>query len=181
MHRARPPSAPRGGRPPPTFSLDAPQSAEWGPALWTILHSAAERIGSRKPATGLLVAQRTIDAEENRLWTSLLSSLRYSLPCPLCKTHYTAYYLQHLVGDTKSVRLWLWDLHVDVNRRLGRLDGYGHEELSDVYGVPFHFSKLWGIVFDHMMRAVRMGWCAREDVQRTARIMEEMKRWYDFF
>jgi hypothetical protein len=180
MHRVRPTSAPRGGLP-PAVSLDAPQTAEWGPALWTILHSAAERIGTRRPATGLLVAQRTIDAEEARLWSALLGSLRFSLPCPLCRSHYTAYYLQRIMGDVKAVRTWLWDLHVDVNRRLGRADGCGLEDLSAIYGVPFHHSKLWAVVLEHMMRAVRMGWATREDVLRTTRIMEEMKRWYDFF
>lgn len=180
---ARPLSAPRGSRPPlpPAVSMDAPQNAEWGPALWSILHSAAERIGTRRPATGLLVAQRMMDAEESRLWTALLGSLRFSLPCPLCRTHYTTYYLQHLVGDVKAVRIWLWDLHVSVNQRLGRADGCSQEELSSIYGVPFHHSKLWAVVLEHMMRAVRLGWASREDVQRTARIMEEMKRWYDFF
>ena len=149
--------------------MDAPQTAVWGPNLWQILHAAAERIGTRPSRT-----------EDTRLWSALLSSLRFSLPCPLCKKHYAMYYARNRPNPS-AIPAWLWGLHVDVNRRLGRADGLGRELLTTVYGQPFQLTKHWAIVWEHMLRAVRMGWCVREDIQRTARIIEEMRRWYDFF
>lgn len=155
--------------------MQAPQTHQWGPELWNLLHSSAERIGTP--------SSRLQQHEELRLWNGLLSSLQYSLPCPLCKRHYTEFYQSHsLPSITKEhVRQWLFDLHCQVNTRTNKPNTISIENIPDLYQKPFHFSRHAGVVLQHMKLAVFHKWCSREDVQRTTRILEEMKRFYDFF
>jgi len=153
--------------------MEAPVASQWGPAFWIFLHSAAEQFGS--------VRTRLIN-EETRIWAGLLYSLRYSLPCPACKKHYTEYYtkkpMKAITRDT--LRTWLWELHSDVNRRQERANGCTLEQLPVIYGTPFSFDEQYNCIIGHMKRALRLGWCSREDLQRTARFMEEMRRYYSW-
>ena len=89
--------------------MENPQPSVWGPELWTILHSAAERIGSKSLSR--------LPLEEMRLWSGLLSSLRFTLPCPQCKKHFADYYVTHPIArlDRKIMREWLYHLHQQVN------------------------------------------------------------------
>ena len=79
---------------------------EWGPLLWTVMHSLAEIGGSA-----------IADAD----WTELFVSLQTSLPCPDCTAHYTAWLAAHPppTTGTAAARMWLLDLHNDVNARKG--------------------------------------------------------------
>ena len=142
--------------------MESPQNNIWGPHLWTILHSLAER--------------KKNSSEETRLWTGLLSSLRYSLPCPQCKKHYSDYYTAHPVSD---IRTWLYNLHNEVNGRTGK-EGIAIDQLSD-YSKPFHFTYHYSIVHTHMMFALRIGWCNHNDIKRTVRFLNEIKCFYDLF
>ena len=76
---------------------------EWGPLLWTVMHSLAEIGGS--------------DAD----WTDLFVSLQTSLPCPDCTNHYTAWLAARPppTTGTAAARMWLLDLHNDINQRKG--------------------------------------------------------------
>lgn len=153
--------------------MDAPQNAVWGPPLWMILHSAAERYGKSNYS----------QTHEQHIWSHLIRSLRYSLPCPLCKRHFNEYYDTHrnIVYTREGLRTWFYNLHSQVNQRHQKLDAFTLEQIPEVYGEPFHFTKEYRIVAEHMGRALRLGWCTREDIIRTARSLEEMKRMYDFF
>lgn len=155
--------------------MEAPQNHIWGPELWRILHSSAERIGSQ--------VLKRLPEEEKRIWAGLLSSLRFSLPCPLCKKHYTQFSSTHplLSMDRSTIRAWLYDLHQDANQHTGKEQMITLEELPSLYGQPFHFSKHCKIVEQHMAYALRLGWVTRTDIIRTARFLEELKRFYDFF
>jgi len=155
--------------------MDIPLNSQWGPALWTILHSSAERWGSK--------SLHRLPHEETRIWSTLLQSLRYSLPCPQCKKHYQAYYTGHplSVFTKEDIRGWIYQLHCEVNRRNGKPDGMTVEQCAEAYSAPFSFSHHSAIVTQHMRAALRKGWVTREDMFRTLRYMEEMKRFYDFF
>jgi hypothetical protein len=92
------------------------QNADWGPPLWRILHTAAERLG-RQP-TGLLAA------DERRAWIQLLKVTEGILPCAQCRKHYgewkKARPLDGLGAGSAlrpSSREWLWRLHEAVNER----------------------------------------------------------------
>ena len=146
---------------------------EWGPALWMILHSSCERIGSK-------IIKR-LPLEESRIWFGLLQSLRYSLPCPQCKKHYITYANQTpIMSVTKDIiRRWLFNLHDEINQRTQK-SSIPFEELTK-YEQPFNFTEHYNILHHHMIASVRRGWSTHNDVQRTVRFLTEMKCFYDFF
>lgn len=88
--------------------------AIWGPPLWRLLHG--------------LAALRETDT----MWSTLLSVLRQSLPCPDCTHHYTEWWTGHPVGGDGVAR-WLIALHNDVNVRRG-VAAWSPDAVSAVYG-----------------------------------------------
>lgn len=155
--------------------MDSPQNHIWGPALWMILHSSAERIGTKQ-------LQR-LPQEEMRIWIGLLNSLRYSLPCPHCKKHFISFLSSKpiLSFNRDTIRLWLFELHQQINQRNNTNNQFTFDQLSDKYSSPFEYTHYTGIVINQMMKSLRMGWSTRNDIQRTIRFFEELKRFYDFF
>ena len=154
--------------------MDAPQNHIWGPNLWMILHSAAERIGT---------SHVKLPQEELRIWAGLLSSLRHSLPCPVCKKHFTAYFSSTPVKtfNREFIRNWLYNLHCQVNDRTEKRVEITIEQIPEIYSKPFNFSAHFRVVAEQMNRALRLGWSSRDDIQKTVRLSEELKRFYDFF
>ena len=154
--------------------MDSPQNTIWGPHLWTLLHSANEKIGH--PHTRLA-------NEETRLWTNLFTSLRYALPCPLCKKHYNIYYASHpiTVITRDSVRTWLYNLHNDINTRLGKDVQITIDKLPEIYSTPINYTYHLNTISQEMNKAIRLDWCSREDIQRAIRFLQEIRRFYDFF
>ena len=55
------------------------------------------------------------------------------------------------------------------------------EEIPEIYSKPFNFSAHFRVVAEQMNRALRLGWSSRDDIQKSARFFEELKRFYDFF
>lgn len=155
--------------------MDSLQNQRWGPALWKILHSSTERFG--------IPSLRRLPQEERRIWSQLLQSLRYSLPCPQCKRHYQAFYETHplpALFTQADLRVWLYRLHSEVNQRLEKPD-LSLSEVQERGTAPFCFSEAVGILAGQLRIAIQRGICSREDVVRTLRLLEEMKRLYDFF
>jgi hypothetical protein len=154
--------------------MDAPQNHIWGPNLWMILHSAAERIGT---------SHIKLPQEELRIWTGLLSSLRHSLPCPVCKKHFTAYFSSTPVKtfNREFIRNWLSNLHCQVNDRTEKENTITIEQIPEIYSKPFNFSAHFRVVAEQMNRALRLAWSSRDDIQKSFRFFEELKRFYDFF
>ncbi len=155
--------------------MDSPQTHIWGPHLWIILHSATERIGTSQ--------LKRLPSEESRIWTNLLSILRYSLPCPLCKKHYADYFTHTTINtfNRDTIRSWLYTLHNQVNNRTEKTNIITIEQLPELYNKPFNFTHHFNIFVQQMNQAIRVGWCSREDIQRTIRFFQELKRFYDFF
>jgi hypothetical protein len=155
--------------------MDSPQNHIWGPHLWIILHSTAERIG--------LPQHKRLPQEESRIWTTLLSSLRYSLPCPLCKKHYIDYITINSFTsfNNEFIRIWLYNLHCQINNRTNKPNILTIEQISEIYNKPFNFTYHFNILVEQMQKAVRLGWSTRNDIQRTIRLFEELKRFYDYF
>lgn len=155
--------------------MESPQNHIWGPELWMILHSSTERIN--------LPQHNKLPQEETRIWLNLLGSLRYSLPCPLCKKHYTEFYSSRpiTVFNKDVIRKWLYDLHCQINDRTSKQTQITLEQLPEIYSKPFNFSRHFNIVTTHMNHALRLGWSSRDDIQRSVRAFQELKRFYDFF
>ena len=155
--------------------MDSPQNHIWGPHLWQILHSSAERIGSQ--------TLKRLPQEETRIWNGLLSSLRFSLPCPQCKKHYTTYFTTRPINTFSQsfFREWLFSLHQQVNERTEKPNSLTINQVHEIYSKPFCFSAHFSVVQEQMTRAIRLGWCSRDDVLKTIRFLQELKRFYDFF
>lgn len=155
--------------------MESPQTHIWGPELWMILHSCVERMGQSQA--------KMLQFDEIRIWTGLLSSLRYSIPCPACKKHYSDYYASHPISEyTRSfLRNWLFQLHSQVNQQTNKVNAITIEDLPGIYSKPFHFSRHMTMFHAQMKLAIFHKWCDRQDVQRTLRFLEEMKRLYDLF
>ena len=94
---------------------------EWGPLLWTVMHSLAE-IGGGSP----------IVADD---WIELFVSLQTSIPCPDCTAHYMAWLAAHPppTTGTAAARMWLLDLHNDINQRK-RVTVWTEAQLAAAYG-----------------------------------------------
>lgn len=155
--------------------MDSPQNHIWGPNLWMILHSAAERIGLHK--------HRKLPHEEHRLWTGLLSSLQYSLPCPICKKHYSTYIQSNPITtvNTEFIRNWLFKIHNDINNRINKSYTISVDKIPEIYNKPFMFSSYYNIVNQEMLKSLRLNWSSRNDILRTIRLLQEIKNYYDFF
>lgn len=155
--------------------MDTPQNHIWGPHLWLILHSSAEKIDSKQ--------LKLLPEEEKRLWLGLMNSLRFSLPCPLCKNHYNKYFLKHPITEFNKnfMRIWLFNLHNDINIRKQQSISLTIENIPEIYNKPFNFTHHFKIVEQEMKKAIRIGWCSHEDIYRSIRFFQELKRYYDFF
>ena len=155
--------------------MDLLQNHIWGPALWKILHFSAERFGTK--------SLHRLPHEEQRIWSNLVSNLRFSLPCPQCKRHYQHYYSSNPISSfTKDeLRVWLYHLHQSVNKKNGKPDSITFEEIEAIYGIPFCFSEYMKSIVPQFRIGLQRGWTLREDLIKTCRDLEEMKRFYDFF
>lgn len=98
--------------PPPTYT---PMPTVWGPPLWKAMHTAAE--------FGLPI---------NDKWLSFFIALRPVIPCPDCQQHFATWWRRNqFITDP---RMWLFNLHNDVNRRTG-LPLFAVSDLASTYGV----------------------------------------------
>ena len=89
------------------------QISEWGPHLWKVLHTLAERA-----STSVLAD------DEIRTWIHVLRLTEGALPCAMCRAHYKSWRQSHPIDDflgqrgeffQNSLRRWIWGLHESVN------------------------------------------------------------------
>lgn len=100
---------------------DYPITDNWGPSLWTIMHTLAERGGK--------VITPLYRDDEKRQWILLIEIMPKMIPCPNCREHAQQWILQHPITAIKEVSdsdlydwitTWVYDFHEDVNRRTGK-------------------------------------------------------------
>ncbi len=104
----------------------------WGPPLWRLLHTLAERLGAQ---TIPLLA-----TDEKRAWVNFLRAVRHCMPCMTCRTHFRDWCLRNplerfmtsyvLKDDSRE---WLWALHEEINRERG-VAGPALADLPVLYG-----------------------------------------------
>jgi len=164
------------------LDITAPSPSEWGPHLWKMLHWLAERSGKQKV--------RLLQDDELFAWTQLLKLLTKTLPCALCKGHYTAYIKTHfdfdilkstppLLEDKRRelLRRWIWELHEDVNRRRECIANIvPYESLESIYGVAttIKFSEEREHFYEILLRAQRQKIVERDDVMSLKRIISSL-------
>jgi hypothetical protein len=120
-----------------------PEGLAWGPLLWRVLHGLAERIGTCVP---LFVK------DERIAWYQLLTITGEILPCENFRTHYKSWIklkpilaINTLTGTAlrEFIRTWLWSLHDNVCRDLGK-PSIEYSELGILYAntnveLPFRY------------------------------------------
>jgi len=111
--------------------IDVPDGTEWGPIFWRLLHALAERVGT-VPMVGLR-------GDEVRAWKSLLTTMDKALPCEHCREHLKFYITNNPVAIPEDytqihewIRRWIYNLHEEVNRRLGKV-AFPFDSLDLIY------------------------------------------------
>lgn len=144
----------------------------WGPALWSILHCMAYRIG-RSGST-------RIDTDEARHFESLIESLYTVLPCAECQEHCRQYLVgagrerrwRGLYGENlrNTVSKWLSDFHNAVRVRQEK------EPLTDVdYSTCSIPESTLTIVMDNMKNASTINLVRNNHLRRWTRTFNELK------
>ncbi len=138
-------------------------NSKWGPPLWRILHTCAERLGSN---TNTFTA-----ADEARAWVNVLTTLEYVIPCPVCRNHYHTWRLHNPAQELgklrgpelrEASRSWLWRLHDGVNRSNG-VEGIPLEDIQGIYAnrgtqeVQQDFTVLLNLLSEAMLHRLAEG------------------------
>ena len=157
--------------------MDGPNTKEWGPALWGIFHTFAERTGGQRTALK--------EDEEKRRWRSFLMSLRACIPCPRCKKHYEDYIRTHPVDGLFrlkgadwgiALRQWLWTFHNEVRVSSSQPVDIPFEQVSELYGsIPIEQIQLWKQTLqDNIRKGMFLRLYIRDDMMHCIRLLEEL-------
>jgi len=93
-----------------------PETADWGPLVWTLLHGLAEKVGRQ--------TTKLIQEDEIRLWIQLITSLKNTIPCDICSEHYGRWLISHPLSQltlgsyantSEWIRNFFWKLHNEIN------------------------------------------------------------------
>jgi len=106
-----------------------PETSDWGPILWTILHGIAEQ--SQKSILPL---------DELREWPKFLKLTGDILPCDKCRAHYQRYLHSHPFTPTQQtygtlkewIKRWFFNLHNEINTENGK-PIFLYEDLETTY------------------------------------------------
>ena len=99
-----------------------PETADWGPLFWKLLHGLAEYAGTLR--SGASSTMEVLQNDEVRTWILVLTLLQQTLPCNVCTTHYGEWLANHTPSILKDIpyaqigpwiRNYLWSLHNEVN------------------------------------------------------------------
>jgi hypothetical protein len=158
--------------------MDSPQTRIWGPALWRLLHSLAEM--------SEMYNTKIQQADELRLWFNLLTSLKFFLPCPVCKKHYNEYLqmspieilLTSHVGLKSRLREWLYNLHSRVNAQNSKYVTIAIEDLPALYGNYTNYNEDLRIVNEQVRKGMLLHWVIRDDIHRTFKLIQELRALY---
>jgi hypothetical protein len=132
-----------------------PDSANWGPLLWTAFHALAERSGA---AVIPLYAD-----DERRGWAHIFKLTAEIIPCQACREHYKEYLLEHPVitvatmpyaGLREWLRTWFWEFHESVNARLGK-PSFSKADLTATYSAVVPRTNLRALE-QPIMKAIQM-------------------------
>ena len=156
---------------------NTPNTAEWGPPLWRIFHALAERSGRTN--------NQRQQIEEARLWASFLAGLSRSIPCALCRKHYSDYLHENPIegilakfGEERQtgLRLWFYTFHNSVNTRSNKTFEGSVENLPGIYGIynNANFAADKAVLIENMRRGMFHRLLTRDDMLKTIRAAEEI-------
>jgi hypothetical protein len=132
-----------------------PQNEEWGPLLWLLLHTLAEKAGNQEsPLT---------KGDEMRAWPLFMKELPLAIPCPYCREHLqeylkrTPFQLPLDYSEWKTyVPRYLYTLHESVNQRLGK-PSFPFADLAKTYKDPGKLKPTLDRLEGIQQRAIKMG------------------------
>ena len=170
--------------------MEPPNTSEWGPALWRILHTFAERVGKRG---GVNVAEgdHIWHHQEYELWNGLLGMLAESMPCSSCLSHYSTYTLENPyavvfhrgMGEQRrdAIRAWLWKLHNNVRTRKGQDSILSLEAMPFIYSayVTATLESDCKTVLAHMGRAAYLRIIRQDMMARFHKVIHNFRKFYD--
>jgi hypothetical protein len=108
--------------------------SDWGPPLWKILHTLAEKLGNH--------SHRILVEDQRRAWVQFLKSIDSVLPCVKCQNHYKIWrknnpveVFLYLEGPNlrTQAREWVWKLHTSVNENKGITDNPELDSMESMY------------------------------------------------
>lgn len=131
-----------------------PKTTEWGPILWFILHTLAEKAGKQ--------TNEIIKGDEMRVWPLLLKTLSPIIPCDECRAHATAY-LKEIPFDLPPsypawnfyIRTYIYTFHEAINTRLGK-PSFSFSSLSETYRSSGELTQKTNELNAMMMRAMKL-------------------------
>jgi hypothetical protein len=150
--------------------LNQPQTTTWGPALWFILHVAAEKVG-RNPIAALQV-------DEVRELEMLVRSFPFTLPCPNCQRHSYEYMQAHPItwgklkgpDATPVIRQWFFDFHNHVNgAKTEPTAAFAIEDVESKYAHVTSVSDESITVLLEIHKAINHNWVKHDAAQRFKR------------
>jgi hypothetical protein len=111
--------------------IDYPDSVDWGPILWKILHGLAEKYGKTK-----------LYNDEINMWKKLFPFTADIIPCDICRAHFKEYLLANPVTSffslpsteaATSIQRWFWQLHNEINIENSK-PTFPFQDLAATYG-----------------------------------------------
>jgi hypothetical protein len=149
----------------PIETYGIPKNSEWGPLLWQMLHGCAEKLGR--------AANHSLFLDQRREMIFVLRDVENVMPCALCRNHYKTWRVKRPIDQfpetqaefREAVRMWLYDLHEDVNQSRGIVSAVTPEILGPMYG-GYDLKEL-GRQFAFLLnRALRLRAVEREHMVR---------------
>lgn len=96
----------------PAFPPLGMSPAVWGPIFWTTMHIVS------------LGYSQTPTPQERDAAVQFFESLKYTIPCPICRTHYSAFLetmpVRKAVTSRNDLVFWVFTLHNAVNTKLDK-------------------------------------------------------------
>jgi len=158
--------------------MEGPAIPVWGPALWSLFHSLAGKAGKK----GGFRAGVSQEAEEKRLWRSMMLAFRSTIPCPACQKHYNEYLLSHPLAPilegkdwAPQLRKWFYDFHNAVRGSKGQPLDFSEEQLVGYESSTRADMVAWKqTLTEQMRRGMVLHIIMREDMLKVLRFMEEL-------
>lgn len=138
-----------------------PETADWGPLFWRLLHGLAEFAGSLR--SGVSETMGVLQADERREWILVLSMLQDVIPCDVCQTHYGHWFAEHTPSVLKElpygqigpwIRNYLWSLHNEINEGNDK-PVFPFESLTVTYRGT-EITKAWKQLEPVILRAIKL-------------------------
>jgi hypothetical protein len=138
-----------------------PETADWGPLFWRLLHGLAEHAGTLR--VGVSKTMEVIQGDEVRTWILVLNMLQQTLPCDVCNAHYGRWLADHNPSVLSGlpypefgpwIRNYLWSLHNEINEGNDK-PTFPFEALGSTYKGT-EVTKAWKQLEPVIMKAIKM-------------------------